>query len=99
PTVLHSLSLHDALPIWGILTINSNEHLKYLFGFPTLEKAAGIHIAGTKSLQLIEGFDSTLTHAGLHFEGNESLRSLPDFNRLDRSEEHTSELQSRENLV
>src|SRR5690606_40613143 len=82
-TALYTLSLHDALPI---------------FAFPFFKSFQDI-------LKLALGIARTVLQAGIQFfkflaitlsflDGSRHTRMLPG-----RSEEHTSELQSRENLV
>src|SRR5690606_41074569 len=91
-----ALSLHDALPIYapGVRLSELNTEAARLFG----SKLAALH-------QVSDG----MTHEGLQrsyylenvFDNTmESLSVVvPDRRIIERSEEHTSELQSRENLV
>src|SRR5690606_39378896 len=44
-------------------------------------------------------FGTSLSFAGMHFQGITENPNDPVYNDQERSEEHTSELQSRENLV
>src|SRR5690606_40636309 len=85
-TPLHPLSLHDALPIYWSCVNNSQVGLWYTataFGF-----------------FLFAGVLALLIRAQLAVPDNDLL-SAQTYNQVFtlRSEEHTSELQSRENLV
>src|SRR5690606_41776607 len=92
-TALDPLSLHDALPIlaWDIGLFASAE-----FGFVALppQYTTGSSIMPNKRnpdvVELMRGTYASVAAARTEIE---QLLSLP------RSEEHTSELQSRENLV
>src|SRR5690606_40761854 len=87
PTELYTLSLHDALPIFPVL--GSGEEAPD--GVPALRQAGDPRL--------------DLDQLGGELLGDRSaagVRPLGGVDRLevqDRSEEHTSELQSRENLV
>src|SRR5690606_40826225 len=98
-TVTYTLSLHDALPIWrwlplGFANLQPSELMKvcavlYAADY-TVRKAAFMH-------SLRKGF---LPMAGVMLLTGGLLLREPDFGAFAvRSEEHTSELQSRENLV
>src|SRR5690606_41746442 len=90
-TVLYTLSLHDALPIWipvplcptryGITESVTASTLNEIVGF-----SPGIFIVGIETYRLFSNHILIGVPAALVTE------------KL-RSEEHTSELQSRENLV
>src|SRR5690606_41751270 len=85
PTEIHPLSLHDALPICGHSTFSkaSAQVLSRFYGTDAI-----LFTATSDSLPGVErSFDSLAACA------DEIGRSRV------RSEEHTSELQSRENLV
>src|SRR5690606_41851065 len=87
PTGIYSLSLHDALPIFGTE--------RYAVGFLILVQKFGLH-AGHVHVGRAFG--------GTAFTGNAQVHSRFDLLMIKgvgfvRSEEHTSELQSRENLV
>src|SRR5690606_39734259 len=86
PTQLYTLSLHDALPIF-------TEHLER-WGYLSSNELAvqlGVHRSTVVRFAQHIGFPG---YPGLQEAARaEYLRSLS------RSEEHTSELQSRENLV
>src|SRR5690606_41719432 len=97
PAAFHSLSLHDALPICPV-AILSGAMLFLLscyhfytagFGIPQATTHRGLHMGVSLFLVFISfsAFSSS----------NEKARG-PSVLGL-RSEEHTSELQSRENLV
>src|SRR5690606_40352480 len=95
PTDIYTLSLHDALPI-----------------SPTVQGKIGRHQQNVADLPVMElrGFKVTPFQIGLFPRQNEIqyrrvrledrfARLLPQIAVDLRSEEHTSELQSRENLV
>src|SRR5207302_8451921 len=92
-TCTSTLSLHDALPIfttkeWGITREDQDElalqsHLKLAAAYES-------------------GFQDDLVVPFLGLERDQNLRpdtTIEKLAKLGRSEEHTSELQSRENLV
>src|SRR5690606_40693988 len=95
----HTLSLHDALPIYFVATakirLRPNEK--------DLAEKAGFVVVGEDYSQLFIRRDNGVFHLYYgscmkSYAGNEeSTRLLTDLS--DRSEEHTSELQSRENIV
>src|SRR5690606_40873656 len=87
PTQSYTLSLHDALPIFGLRGVRALEQVR----------ARTVHERGGEPGQ------GALRHelqVGARRDGLEG-REIPFERglRLRRSEEHTSELQSRENLV
>src|SRR5207302_4795057 len=97
PTALYTLSLHDALPI---LTRQGQ------FAIPIRFERSGYQtVIGIDPLVAAFGQPSFITGAlDLHVAKTIRLRLLRldllvHFQRQLRSEEHTSELQSRENLV
>src|SRR5690606_39939854 len=79
PTVIYTLSLHDALPIWA--------------GRLQLPHGRGADDADAAAARGVTGDPAEALHLGPR-----RVRVHRDGRRL-RSEEHTSELQSRENLV
>src|SRR5690606_39336650 len=84
-TELYTLSLHDALPIFG--------------GWVAMDPADVLKVMRQESKEWIKDPAHPLAkpvEAGLFggWEGN-----WVGYNHANRSEEHTSELQSRENLV
>src|SRR5690606_40211976 len=90
PSYSSTLSLHDALPIYsgklrGTLTAKPPSAVSLYFIFIS---CAVIHMVSTTSSRL------TLALSGLDCKANCAAVMA-----LIRSEEHTSELQSRENLV
>src|SRR5690606_41013399 len=96
-TDLYSLSLHDALPIFSFL-----DEAQHHFIVLCLTDGVG-HRRNRRPLQLLPietGYIAGVASAPAL--GSELLRRLA-VRRVDevdrRSEEHTSELQSRENLV
>src|SRR5690606_42087964 len=82
-TQLYTLSLHDALPIYKT-SINLNERLDALI-------PAG-KIASLQTSEMVGLVAKDVQH-GKEFTGQYESSAVH------RSEEHTSELQSRENLV
>src|SRR5690606_41259341 len=86
PTQIYTLSLHDALPIFGLHA----ELLGQVHGerFDLHAQVSPLH--GAAVLQLI---DNPLGQVDRHGKSNALVAAAV------RSEEHTSELQSRENLV
>src|SRR5207244_11543546 len=89
PTEVYTLSLHDALPIWG-------------FAPARLSAAAQLRKPSTGSANLTEDEPSALLeHAFERYFENSSLFGTPEvcLRMVERSEEHTSELQSPDHLV
>src|SRR5690606_41479815 len=89
-----TLSLHDALPIYPFADDNTASFSTDPFGAddggdPFKQAAAG-------ERRLRDAYWYTPHRLGQLIEIEEYLKSLPE---TGRSEEHTSELQSRENLV
>src|SRR5204863_7215359 len=89
-TDIHTLSLHDALPIWGS---GYTAAPAVTFSAPP---AAGITATGTSTIALTGGDRVLLagTREGVWRAINPAANV-----RAMRSEEHTSELQSRRDLV
>src|SRR5690606_41510182 len=81
PPELHTLSLHDALPIYG----SRNRATELEAGTAVTAQAQALRAMGHEVRE--QPFPS----------GTHVIRWTQ--NGLERSEEHTSELQSRENLV
>src|SRR5690606_41568326 len=88
PTVIYTLSLHDALPIFEKMNA---EGMNYPLHLGVTEAGDG-EDGRIKSAVGI----GTLLEDGLGDTVRVSLTEEPE---LERSEEHTSELQSRENIV
>src|SRR5690606_41883285 len=97
--VLLSLSLHDALPIFDLLFLlyqDKRKTISYLLTFLKLQKSNTKQSRYTCLCGLFTPHSGTNTNclrlvfSALHF----GLKTLA----CQRSEEHTSELQSRENL-
>src|SRR5690606_41282974 len=92
-TAVYTLSLHDALPILGVLDGMTAEALRVL--------AAAFRPLGPRLLPE-EQWEQGLIFAGLVGmldPPRPEVAAAVQAARLGRSEEHTSELQSRENLV
>src|SRR5690606_41040534 len=91
----YTLSLHDALPIWpGKLAARLAQELV----------AQNLPHPGARLGQLVQAATARLTREQLHLdhlvqEQSATIRRLIAQPLELRSEEHTSELQSRENLV
>src|SRR5207249_11956719 len=90
PSLIYTLSLHDALPIYSVLAMSGLETLAQVYReiehpkLPNLKKTAVIiFIYSLVFTSLVSFFASAI---------------IPDDVRM-RSEEHTSELQSRFDLV
>src|SRR5690606_40184295 len=99
PTDIYTLSLHDALPIFK--NINQN-----LIISPPMENMPDLLPMGMARKNIIIKLKDTLKpNTTYSFNFGESIidnnegNVLPQFKYVFRSEEHTSELQSRENLV
>src|SRR5690606_41950734 len=95
PTATYPLSLHDALPI-----CTAEQKQKYLpilasgqklSGFALTEPGAGSDLTALKTHAVLKG-DKYIVNGEKLFITNAFCGRI-------RSEEHTSELQSRENLV
>src|SRR5207302_3276055 len=91
PPEIYTLSLHDALPIWELSmevreAANGLEALDQLKQDPDIELVlVDWNMPEMNGLDFIRAVRAQTDYAGLRI--------------LMRSEEHTSELQSRENLV
>src|SRR5690606_41982757 len=85
-TGIYTLSLHDALPIWFIDVAEETGLISSLGRF-VLDRACA---------SLAEWLSTKAFPADFYVSVNVSPK---EFYSRDRSEEHTSELQSRENLV
>src|SRR5690606_42096023 len=97
-TATHSLSLHDALPILHSRTVHALAAVTIAAGAAGCSKkeAEGGERAGTSSSTGEKDRAEPSQRSKLH--PHRSL--LDEVSRAEvRSEEHTSELQSRENLV
>src|SRR5690606_41389100 len=89
PTAIYTLSLHDALPILGSRLKRAREALGYTQ--KGIAEAVGSKLRSWQDYEAGKKVPGSQVIAGL-------VRLGVDANWL-RSEEHTSELQSRENLV
>src|SRR5690606_42076832 len=90
PTYIYTLSLHDALPIYPALDDRAH---------PARDHRGAVVALGTAVLAAGGGLDGLAGHlcrnSGCFFLFHAALSRA----ERGRSEEHTSELQSRENLV
>src|SRR5699024_12699577 len=82
PSVIYTLSLHDALPIYHLLYFII-EYLSYPIDFASFQ------------LLKITSFVNLIRFSHGHSINTMNIK----INNLDRSEEHTSELQSRFDIV
>src|SRR5206468_11061728 len=94
---IYTLSLHDALPIWA------GDHVE---AEVALVDHAAADIARRRGLELVPGHLDRLVAATETFLGEQRQaaevvvgRNHLAFGVVERSEEHTSELQSRSDLV
>src|SRR5206468_10521778 len=94
----HPLSLHDALPIWGDLPYSDLQATK---GVPNLiadmnqsDIQFSVHDGDLKAGNATPNSQTPTTCSDALYQ-----QGLTYFNSLNRSEEHTSELQSRSDLV
>src|SRR5690606_41768573 len=95
-TEIYTLSLHDALPICTLSANSITGKLKQGAQELELNVEKGEYVAVTPTLSLTE--DDYAQLAG-RWTGQLGPLTLVLRVEKDRSEEHTSELQSRENLV
>src|SRR5690606_41780301 len=96
PTPIYTLSLHDALPIWFfplMVEVGAVYVTDYLY--PCAGCGRGIDTHSYRHAVLSDG----MVFVGLEVEFDQILGAATADQKIDRSEEHTSELQSRENLV
>src|SRR5690606_40888073 len=96
---VYTLSLHDALPILVGEAIAGRRESVFLVSkvYPHNASRSGAIAACERSLKRLR--TDVLDLYLLHWRGAIPLRETVEaFEKLKRSEEHTSELQSRENL-
>src|SRR5690606_40493949 len=89
PTQMSALSLHDALPIWDIRDYSAWD----IDGDARMDMRETEEFLG--KTHLFSLWDENGDGGADRNEVVQALRKIHDY----RSEEHTSELQSRENLV
>src|SRR5690606_41607767 len=94
---LSSLSLHDALPIFGAQVEQIVVRLRRLPAV-LVEQAAGVPQA-VDGEHVVDRQELAVVGAGILDAGVERVGDLGALVVVGRSEEHTSELQSRENLL
>src|SRR5690606_41768390 len=87
----YTLSLHDALPIWAQTTVNGGVFFNFF-------NSESYKLTAPSSFGSSGFFGSFPVVSGAVF-GRFSVAFSAEFLSVKRSEEHTSELQSRENLV
>src|SRR5690606_39801926 len=91
PTEIYTLSLHDALPISWDLNMNGLIHVldaAVEFGIEKVYWPSSIAVFGPNTPKVNTPQDTIMDPTTIY-----------GISKLARSEEHTSELQSRENLV
>src|SRR5690606_41170262 len=88
PTYIYTLSLHDALPILG---------LNFILGITVIFVQPGYIDLIIEMTNIAN--DHLVLHRFKMLRLNDILIPCSSNNNIGRSEEHTSELQSRENLV
>src|SRR5207247_9278713 len=93
----HTPSLHDALPISAIETEEELDLLMKHSSVPLLFDAGHMAFAGGDVLRVIDNHHTRITHVHTKDIRRTVVDGL-DRNK-ERSEEHTSELQSRVDLV
>src|SRR5690606_41224624 len=97
--VLYALSLHDALPIFSWTTVNPKKvkDFRNLAGLPSGGASGSTNTANFMIQGQVKSRNILQSRSALPLDGNKG--GLPEL-IIDpkRSEEHTSELQSRENL-
>src|SRR5690606_42116018 len=94
PSDIYSLSLHDALPIYSIV-------LSPFATIVSVDLVNQIHDQGyiTYVYQYVIRSESGQERSYTHNVSERTLQIVNYYKNNNRSEEHTSELQSRENLV
>src|SRR5690606_40826765 len=93
PTDMYTLSLHDALPIWELVQYSTTDDAGTFYvtlSFSIRKDREGVEVAAVRYDQTTDSW--TVDGVNLDLLGE-------DDDTAQRSEEHTSELQSRENLV
>src|SRR5690606_40264886 len=90
PTDIYTLSLHDALPIYGMCAQNVSAPEQCIFPYEHVDGICLLDNAecsnGQTGISVVVDLATGATQCSAHTNSS-------------RSEEHTSELQSRENLV
>src|SRR5206468_12111695 len=94
---LHTLSLHDALPISTNLTEDTNPANNLATAATTAQRVADLSILKTAPATATSGTNITYTLVVTNI--GPSTSSGGTVTDVLRSEEHTSELQSRSDLV
>src|SRR5690606_40987851 len=99
PAAICSLSLHDALPIWPRMSQISGMLISVYFLMSAI-CAVLLALAGMPVFEAVCHAMAAISTGG-YSTRNVSLAAFPSplIHWILRSEEHTSELQSRENLV
>src|SRR5207302_8621434 len=93
-TATYTLSLHDALPICQLVPFDIGEKTE-----PGTTKRSRLYSVVSRAVMSVPDFlPASMTSVACEIPAISRLRSGKQW-IIDRSEEHTSELQSRENLV
>src|SRR5205085_6705470 len=93
------LSLHDALPIWGAQSPNGTRPFAGST-YPPESLACSIEVSHRSASILRANVRDLSRPSGCRFRAPPPpLTALLDMRHPERSEEHTSELQSQSNLV
>src|SRR5207302_5599121 len=96
---IYSLSLHDALPIYWNLAWENEWAPRWVSRIEYIQKN-GRDQTRLAALPTPAGFDIVYNNSGISdYRAVELTLDRPIQREFHRSEEHTSELQSRENLV
>src|SRR5690606_39322027 len=88
-TQLYTLSLHDALPIYFLRAVKAQDDETVVLSWIIWKDRATRDVAWEKMMD-----EPRFKDVELPFDGKRLI-----YGGFNRSEEHTSELQSRENLV
>src|SRR5207253_11264684 len=99
PTYIYTLSLHDALPILQLRALNVKESAGWLTDQEADRKACLTAASATDVFALAEHAESAkrIVRSEDFYDADKLEWALNTFR--ERSEEHTSELQSRGHLV
>src|SRR5690606_41764651 len=96
-TDIYTLSLHDALPICWDERLTTSQAEREMIGLGMSRRRRRSSIDQAASVLILENYLRSVSNTHGNPKGSENVNNQND--RKPRSEEHTSELQSRENLV
>src|SRR5690606_39463823 len=98
-TLIHTTSPSNWLPLCFLFSFKAYRHPRDLHSFPTRRSSDLSRSNIQKQEIMMRKIRPSLSQAKLHLHWyNEMIKTKP-YSFVARSEEHTSELQSRENLV